>query len=97
MDVDTFGGLETPVTKSIARTSTQGLGCYEEADELDDNALGAALTAFGEAGKLEIRYMQLPAQVRGIFLGNYRSREEIIAASQKHPDCIKQIASRRGV
>jgi predicted ABC-class ATPase len=52
----------------------------EEADELDDNALGAALTAFGEAGRIEIRDMQLPAQVRGILLGNYRSREEIIAA-----------------
>jgi MoxR-like ATPase len=58
----------------------KGLAVIEEADELDDNALGAALTAFGEAGRIEIRDMQLPAQVRGILLGNYRSREEIIAA-----------------
>jgi len=58
----------------------KGLAVIEEADELDDNALGAALTALGEAGRIEIRDMQLPAQVRGILLGNYRSREEIIAA-----------------
>jgi len=55
---------------------------------LDDNALGAALTAFGEAGKFEIRYIQLPAQVRGIFLGNYCSREEIIA----HIDRVTPLA-----
>ena len=38
------------------------------------------LTAFGESGQLEIRDMLLPAEVRGVLLGNYRSRAEIIAA-----------------
>jgi len=58
----------------------KGLAVIEEADELDDDALGAALTALGEAGRIEIRDMRLPAEVRGILLGNYRSREEIVAA-----------------
>ena len=56
----------------------KGLAVVEEADELDGEALGAALTAFGESGQLEIRDMRLPAEVRGILLGNYRSRAEII-------------------
>lgn len=58
----------------------KGLAVVEEADELDGDALGAALTAFGESGQLEIRDMRLPAEVRGVLLGNYRSRAEIIAA-----------------
>lgn len=58
----------------------KGLVVVEEADELDGDALGAALTAFGESGQLEIRDMRLPAEVRGVLLGNYRSRAEIVAA-----------------
>ncbi len=58
----------------------KGLAVVEEADELDGDALGAALTAFGESGQLEIRDMRLPAEVRGVLLGNYRSWAEIVAA-----------------
>jgi len=58
----------------------RGLAVIEEADELDDDALGAALTALGESGRIEIRDLRLPAEVRGILLGNYRSREEVVAA-----------------
>jgi len=47
---------------------------------LDGDALGAALTAFGEPGQLNIRDMLLPAEVREVLLGNYQSRAEIIAA-----------------
>lgn len=56
----------------------KGLAVIEEADEMDDDALGAALTALGESGTVEIRDMQLPAEVRGVMLGNYRSKEDII-------------------
>jgi len=56
----------------------KGVAVIEEADEMDDDALGAALTALGESGRLEIRDMRLPAEVRGILIGNYESREEII-------------------
>lgn len=56
----------------------KGLAVIEEADEMSDDALGAALTAFGESGMVEIRDMQLPAEVRGVMLGNYRSEEAII-------------------
>lgn len=58
----------------------RGLAVIEEADELDDDALGAALTALGESGQIEIREMRLPAEVRGVLLGNYQSRADIIAA-----------------
>ena len=63
----------------------KGLAVIEEADELDEDALGAALTAFGESGQIEIRDMRLPAEVRGIMLGNYRSRQEIIS---KHSEAL---------
>ena len=63
----------------------KGLAVIEEADELDEEALGAALTALGESGQLEIRDMRLPAEVRGIMLGNYRSRQEIIT---KHSEAL---------
>jgi len=63
----------------------KGLAVIEEADELDEDALGAALTALGESGQLEIRDMRLPAEVRGIMLGNYRSRQEIIS---KHSEAL---------
>lgn len=56
----------------------KGLAVIEEADEMDDDALGAALTALGESGTVEIRDMQLPAEVRGVMLGNYLSKEDII-------------------
>jgi len=56
----------------------KGLAVIEEADEMDDDALGAALTALGESGTVEIRDMQLPAEVRGVMLGNYQSKEDII-------------------
>jgi DNA replicative helicase MCM subunit Mcm2 (Cdc46/Mcm family) len=58
----------------------RGLAVIEEADELDDDALGAALTALGESGQIEIREMRLPAEVRGVLLGNYQSRADIIAS-----------------
>jgi len=57
----------------------KGLAVIEEADELDEDALGAALTALGESGQIEIRDMRLPAEVRGVMLGNYQSRREIIS------------------
>lgn len=63
----------------------KGLAVIEEADEMDEDALGAALTALGESGQIEIRDMRLPAEVRGIMLGNYRSREEIVA---KHSEAL---------
>jgi len=63
----------------------KGLAVIEEADELDEDALGAALTALGESGQIEIRDMRLPAEVRGIMLGNYRSRQEIIS---KHSEAL---------
>lgn len=56
----------------------KGMAVIEEADEMDDDALGAALTALGESGKVEIRDLQLPAEVRGIMLGNYRNKDEIV-------------------
>jgi hypothetical protein len=40
-----------------------GLVAIKEADELVDDALGAALTALGESGQIEIREMRLPAEV----------------------------------
>lgn len=63
----------------------KGLAVIEEADELDEDALGAALTALGESGQIEIRDMRLPAEVRGVMLGNYRSRQEIIS---KHSEAL---------
>lgn len=57
----------------------KGLAVIDEADEMDADALGAALTALGETGQVEIRDMRLPAEVRGVMLGNYRSRDEIVA------------------
>ncbi len=63
----------------------KGLAVIEEADELDEDALGAALTALGESGQLEIRDMRFPAEVRGIMLGNYQSRQEIIS---KHSEAL---------
>ena len=63
----------------------KGLAVVEEADELSEDALGAALTALGESGQIEIRDMRLPAEVRGIMLGNYRSRKEIIS---KHSEAL---------
>lgn len=63
----------------------KGLAVIEEADEMREDALGAALTALGESGQIEIRDMRLPAEVRGIMLGNYRSREEIVA---KHSEAL---------
>lgn len=63
----------------------KGLAVIEEADEMDEDALGAALTALGESGQIEIRDMRLPAEVRGIMLGNYRSQDEIIA---KHSEAL---------
>lgn len=59
----------------------KGLAAVEEADEMDEDAMGAALTALGESGQLEIRDKRLPAEVRGLMLGNYESKEEII---EKH-------------
>lgn len=58
--------------------ANKGLAVIEEADEMDDDALGAALTALGESGRLEIRDMRLPAEVRGILIGNYESRQDVI-------------------
>lgn len=63
----------------------KGLAAVEEADKMDDNAMGAALTALGESGELEIRDKRLPAEVRGLMLGNYDSREEII---EKHGEAL---------
>lgn len=56
----------------------KGLAVIEEADELDPDALGAALTSLGESGHIEIQDIRLPAKVRGIMLGNYESRDDIV-------------------
>lgn len=63
----------------------KGVAVIEEADELDDDALGATLTALGESGRIEIRDMRLPAAVRGVLLGNYRSRAEIV---ERHSEAV---------
>ncbi len=56
----------------------RGLAVIEEADEMDEDAYGAALTSLGESGIIEIRDMRLPAEVRGVMIGNYNSKKEII-------------------
>jgi|GEM_PF-3361882 len=63
----------------------KGVAVIEEADKMDTDAMGAALTALGETGRIEIRNMVLPAEVRGIMLGNYRSKEEIV---EKHGEAL---------
>lgn len=56
----------------------RGLAVIEEADEMNEDAYGAALTSLGESGTIEIRNMRLPAEVRGVMIGNYNSKQEII-------------------
>ncbi len=63
----------------------KGLAVIEEADKMDSDAMGASLTALGESGQIEIRDKRFPAEVRGVMLGNYRSKEEIV---EKHGEAL---------
>lgn len=63
----------------------KGLAIIEEADKMDHDAMGASLTALGETGRIEIRDMRLPVEVRGVMLGNYRSKEQI---REEHGDAL---------
>lgn len=56
----------------------KGILVVEESDEMDEGPLGAALTSLGESGEIEIRDMTIPAEVRGIMLGNFETKQEII-------------------
>lgn len=55
-----------------------GIIAIEEADEMDEEPVGAALTALGESGKVEIRDMTIPAAVRGVVLSNFDSIDQAI-------------------
>lgn len=55
----------------------KGLLVVEEADEMGEGELGATLTSLGESGRIEIRDMEIPAEVRGIMLANFESENEI--------------------
>lgn len=57
----------------------KGILVVEESDEMDEGPLGAALTSLGESGEIEIRDMTIPAEVRGIMLGNFETKQEIIS------------------
>lgn len=56
----------------------KGIIVIEEADEMDEAPLGSALTSLGESGMVEIQEKKIPAEVRGVMLGNFETREEII-------------------
>jgi len=56
----------------------KGVLVVEESDEMDEKPLGASLTSLGESGKIEIRDMEIPAEVRGVFLSNFESVDEAI-------------------
>lgn len=55
----------------------RGLAVIEEADKMKGDELEAALTALGETGMVEIRDMELPAEVRGILLSNFKTKRDI--------------------
>jgi hypothetical protein len=56
----------------------KGILVVEESDEMGEGPLGAALTSLGESGEIEIRDMKIPAKVRGVMLGNFETKQEII-------------------
>lgn len=76
---------KTTAQPGVLLRAHKGLAVIEEADEMDDDALGAALTALGESGQVEIRNERYPAEVRGLLLGNYQSEKDI---ARKHGEAI---------
>jgi len=56
----------------------KGIVVIEEADEMDEDALGSTLTSLGESGQVEIRDMTIPAETRGIMLSNFETEQEIM-------------------
>ncbi|EGQ44238.1 MAG: putative ATPase involved in replication control, Cdc46/Mcm family, partial [Candidatus Nanosalina sp. J07AB43] len=48
----------------------------EEADEMNEEPLGAALTSLGESGEVEIRDKSIPAEAQGVFLSNFQSVQQ---------------------
>lgn len=60
--------------------SHKGIIVVEEADEMENAAVGSTLTSLGESGSVEISDMVIPAEARGVMLSNFMSKQEIIRA-----------------